>query len=49
MQREAALDMVERHIGLEGVDALMRLVDDEHVPGEFSDLVELWVLSAKTD
>ena len=34
VQREAALDVVERHVGLEGIHALVRLVDDEHVPGE---------------
>ena len=49
MQREAALDVVERHIGLEGVHALVRLVDDEHVPGEVGHLVELLVHATKAD
>ena len=49
MQREAALDVVERHVGLEGVHALVRLVDDEHVPGEVGNLVELPVHAAEVD
>ena len=49
MQREAALDVVEGHVGLEGVHALVRLVDDQHVPGEVGHLVELLVHAAELD
>ena len=49
MQREAALDVVERYVGLEGVYALVRLVDDEHIPGEVGNLVELLVHAAEAD
>ena len=49
VQREAALDVVERHVGLEGVHALVCLVDDEHVPGEVGHLVELLVYAAEAD
>ena len=49
MQCEAALDVVERHVGLEGVHALVRLVDDEHVPGEIGNLVELLIDAAEAD
>ena len=49
VQREAALDVVECHVGLEGVHALVCLVDDEHVPGEVGHLVELLVHAAEAD
>ena len=49
VQREAALDVVERYVGLEGVYALVRLVDDEHIPGEVGNLVELLVHAAEAD
>ena len=49
VQREVALDVVERHIGLEGVHALVRLVDDEHVPGEIGHLVEFLVHATEAD
>ena len=49
MQREPPLDVVERHVGLEGVDALVGLVDDEHVPLDVRHVLELVVLTAELD
>ena len=49
MQRETAPDVVEGHVGLEGVHALVRLVDDEDVPLEVGDVLELVVLPAEVD
>ena len=49
MQRESALNMVEGHVRLVGVNALMRLVDDQHVPFQIHNLLQLVVLPAEID
>ena len=49
MEGELALDVVERHVSLECVDAFVRLVDDEHVPFDFGDVLELVELPAELD
>ena len=49
MQCELALYMIERHVGLEGVHALVRLVDDEDVPLEVGHMLELVVFAAEVD
>ena len=49
VQCELALYMIERHVGLEGVHALVRLVDDEDVPLEVGHMLELVVFAAEVD
>ena len=43
----AALDLVERDVGLRRVDALVGFVDDEQVPVHLSDVLELGVAAAE--
>ena len=47
VQRPLALDLVERDVGLGGVDALVGLVDHQQVPVELSDVLELVVRAAE--
>ena len=49
MEGELALDMVERHVGLESVHSFVRLIDDERIPFDFGDVLELVELPAELD
>ena len=47
VQRPRALDLVERDVGLGGVDALVGFVDHQQVPVGLSDVFELLVQAAE--
>ena len=47
MQRELAADAVKGKVGLVGVHAFMGFVDDQHIPVQLGQVLQLVVLAAE--